>query len=63
MAHSLGKVVVNKAIAMGEDDVKTIEKLKEKGIKFDVRKVPSDSNENMDTLLNKAKAELANASK
>ena len=63
MAHSLGKVVVNKAIAMGEDDVKTIEKLKEKGIKFDVRKVPSDSNENMDTLLKKAKAELANASK
>ena len=42
-------------------DVEYIDK--EKGIKFDVRKVPSDSNENMDTLLKKAKAELANASK
>lgn len=59
MAHSLGKVVVNKAIAMGEDDVKTIEKLKSMGITFDVRKVPSDSNENIDNLLKKAKAELA----
>ena len=58
MAHSIGKVVVNKAIAMGEDDVKTLEKLKEMGISFDVRKVPADSKENMDTLLKKAKAEL-----
>ncbi len=59
MAHSLGKVVVNKAIAMGEDDIKTLEAIKAKGIKFDVRKVPADSGENMDTLLKKAKSELA----
>ena len=61
MAHSIGKVVVNKAIAMGKDDVKTIEKIKAKGVTFNVRKVPTDSNENIDTLLKKAKAELANA--
>ena len=58
MAHSVGKVVVNKAIAMGTDDVKTFEALKEKGIKFDVRKVPADAKESMDEILKKAKAEL-----
>lgn len=60
MAHTVGKVVVNKAISMGKEDVETIEKLKAKGIIFNVRKVPSDSNENIDNLLKKAKAELAN---
>lgn len=60
MAHSIGKVVVNKAIAMGPEDIETIEKIKAKGITFNVRKVPSDSNENIDTLLKKAKAELKN---
>ena len=58
MAHSIGKVVVNKAIAMDRNDVETIEKIKAKGITFNVRKVPSDSNENIDNLLKKAKAEL-----
>ncbi len=60
MAHSIGKVVVNKAIAMGKEDVKTIEKIKAKGITFNVRKVPTDSNEDINALLKKAKAELAN---
>ncbi|NBK97225.1 MAG: PTS mannose transporter subunit IIAB [Clostridia bacterium] len=41
IAHSLGKVVVNKAIAMDGEDVKAIEALMNKGIKFDVRKVPA----------------------
>ena len=59
MAHSKGKVVVTNAVAMGEDDVKTIEALKAKGVKFEVRKVPSDSSENIDDMLKKAKAELA----
>lgn len=58
MAHSVGKVVVNKAIAMDQDDVRTLEKLKEMGITFDVRKVPADSKDNMDSLLKKAKADL-----
>lgn len=60
MAHSVGKVVVNKAIAMDQNDVETLEKLKEMGITFDVRKVPADSKENMDSLLKKAKTELQN---
>ena len=35
MAHSVGKVVVTNAIAMGEDDVKTLEELKAKGVEFE----------------------------
>lgn len=61
MAHSVGKVVVNKVLSMGTEDVKAFETLKEKGIKFDVRKVPNDSSEKMDSLLKKAKEELAKA--
>ena len=34
MAHSVGKVVVNKAIAMDQKDVETLEKLKEMGVTF-----------------------------
>lgn len=60
IAHSLGKVVVNRAIAMGKEDVEALEKLKSLGVTFNVRKVPSDSNENIDNLLKKAKAELSN---
>ena len=33
-------------------------KLKKAGLKFDVRKVPSDSKENMDEILKKAQEEL-----
>lgn len=60
MAHSIGKVVVNKAIAMNDEDVKTIETLMSKGITFDVRKVPADSGENINNLIKKAKNELKN---
>lgn len=60
MAHSVGKVVVNKAIAMDEKDIETIETLMAKGIKFDVRKVPADSGENINNLIKKAKSELKN---
>lgn len=59
MAHSVGKVVVTNAVAMGADDVKTIEELKSLGVEFEVRKVPSDSSENIDAMLKKAKADLA----
>lgn len=58
MAHSEGKVVVNKAISMDADDIRTFEELKKLGVSFDVRKVPSDSRENMDDLLKKAAAGL-----
>lgn len=59
MAHSVGKVVVNKVLSMGKDDVAAFEKLKEQGVSFDVRKVPNDSKANLDELLKKAKNELA----
>ena len=63
MAHSVGKVVITNAIAMGEDDVKTLEELKAKGVEFEARKVPSDSSEDIDAMLRKAKAELAEQAK
>lgn len=59
MAHSEGKVVVNKVLSLNEKDVETYDKLNEMGIKFDVRKVPNDSPENMMDLVNKAREELA----
>ena len=59
MAHSVGKIAVSKVLSLGKGDVKTFEKLKAKGIQFDVRKVPNDSKENMDDIIKKAKAELA----
>ena len=59
MAHSVGKVVVTNAIAMDQADVECLEKLAAKGIKFDVRKVPADSPENFDSMMKKAKSELA----
>ena len=58
MAHSTGKVVVNKVLSMGHEDVAAFEKLKELGLKFDVRKVPNDSKANLAELVNKAKNEL-----
>lgn len=58
MAHSEGKVAVNKVLSFNKEDVETFEKLKELGVEFDVRKVPTDSPENMDDILAKAKKEL-----
>jgi len=59
MAHSVGKVMVNKVLSLNADDVATFDKLKQMNIKFDVRKVPNDSASNMDELLQKAKDGLA----
>lgn len=59
MAHTPGKVQPNKTLAFDQDDVDTFLKLKELGLKFDVRKVPGDSPENMDEILRKAQ-ELLN---
>ncbi|WP_178195122.1 mannose/fructose/sorbose PTS transporter subunit IIA [Ligilactobacillus sp. Marseille-Q7487] len=58
MAHSVGKVAVNKVLSLGKDDVATYDELKKMGIKFDVRKVPADSRDNMDDILEKARKEL-----
>lgn len=61
MAHSKGKVVVNNVISMDETDVEAYERMNELGVKFDVRKVPSDSSGRLNDLLKKAKAGLQNA--
>lgn len=58
LAHTPGKVVVTKALAMGADDVKTLEAIKARGVDFDVRKVPNDSRADIDGIIKKAKAEL-----
>ena len=58
MAHSVGKVAVNKVLSLGKEDVETFDKLKEIGVKFDVRKVPTDSHDNMDEIVDKARQEL-----
>lgn len=42
MAHSNGKVYVNNTLSMDQEDVETFKQLRDKGIKFDVRKVPAD---------------------
>ncbi|WP_025729153.1 mannose/fructose/sorbose PTS transporter subunit IIA [Atopobacter phocae] len=60
MAHSVGKVVVNNVLSMDQDDVDTFKELKDMGIKFDVRKVPSDSDANMDDILKRAEKNLHN---
>lgn len=61
MAHSVGKVLVNKVLSMDAKDVEAFETMKKAGVKFDVRKVPNDNKENIDALLQKAKSELGNA--
>ena len=58
MAHSTGKVAVNQVLSLGKEDVATFDKLKSLGVKFNVRKVPTDSPEDMDALVEKARAEL-----
>lgn len=58
MAHSEGKVAVNQVLSFNKEDVETFDKLKELGVEFDVRKVPTSNRENMDDILAKAKKEL-----
>lgn len=54
MAHSTGKTMVNNVLSMDKDDVATFERLRELGVKFDVRKVPNDSPKDLFDLINKA---------
>ena len=54
MAYSDGKVNVNTVLEMDQKDIDAYKKLKDLGVKFDVRKVPSDGKQNMDELLEKA---------
>lgn len=54
MAHSTGKIMLNKVLSMDKDDVATFEKLRDLGVKFDVRKVPADSKSDLFGLIKKA---------
>lgn len=54
MAHSTGKTMVSNVLSMDKDDVATFEKLRDLGIKFDVRKVPNDSKKDLFELIKKA---------
>ena len=58
MAHSAGKVQPNKVLAFDQNDIDTYHKLEKDGIKFDVRKVPSDSKDDLDAIMKKAQEEL-----
>ncbi len=58
MAHSREKLRFREALAFDKDDIKTMREIEKLGVKFDVRKVPADSPENMDAILKKAEAEL-----
>ena len=59
MAHTQGKVALTKAISMSKEDIETFEKLLKLGVQIDVRKVPSDTPENFENILKKAKKEFA----
>lgn len=54
MAHSVGKVLLNKCISMDQKDVDAVRELQQLGVAFDVRKVPADRPDHIETLLKKA---------
>jgi len=58
MAHSVGKVQPNKVLAFDQDDIDTYKAMEKEGIKFDVRKVPTDSEDNLDNIMKIAQDEL-----
>ena len=43
MAHSVGKVQINNVLSLDQGDVEVYKKLRDLGVKFDVRKVSNDS--------------------
>ncbi len=51
MAHSTGKVLLDRAISVDQEDVDTLMALKEHGITFDTKRIPSDSGESLEKLL------------
>lgn len=58
IAHATGKVVITKVMSMDKVDLASIKKLMSLGVKMDVRKVPADSPENIDSIIKKAESEL-----
>jgi len=55
MAHSEGKVMVNNVLSVNEKDVESFKKMRDLGVKFDVRKVPSDQSKDIWPMLKKTK--------
>ncbi|MBG9983541.1 PTS mannose transporter subunit IIAB [Aerococcaceae bacterium DSM 111022] len=55
MAHSTGKELLTNAISVDQEDIDTLKELRDMGVKFDIRKVPSDTPENFESLLKKSK--------
>lgn len=53
MAHTTGKKMINKALSVDSEDVETFKALKDHGVTFDVRILPGDSKEDLDSLLRK----------
>lgn len=51
MAHSTGKTLIDRAISVDKEDVKTLMALKDHGITFDTKRLPSDSGEDLEKLL------------
>ena len=58
MSYREGDVNANNVLSMNQEDVDTFRELEKLGVKFDVRKVPSDAPGNMDAILNKAQTLL-----
>ena len=58
MSYKEGDVNANNVLSMNQKDVDTFRELEKLGVKFDVRKVPSDNPGNMDAILNKAQSLL-----
>ncbi|WEV38951.1 mannose/fructose/sorbose PTS transporter subunit IIA [Lactobacillus sp. ESL0680] len=54
MSYSVGDVNANNVLSMNQQDVDTFHELEKMGVKYDVRKVPTDKSGNMDAILNKA---------
>jgi PTS system mannose-specific IIB component len=54
MAHSTGKTMLNNVLSVNKDDVAVFEKMRDLGVTFDVRKVPSDSKGDIFELIQKA---------
>lgn len=54
MSYKEGDVNANNVLSMNQEDLDTFRELEKMGVKFDVRKVPSDAPGNMDAILKKA---------
>ena len=51
LAHKAGKTMLSQAIAMDEDDAKTVFELRDKGVTFDTKQVPSSGSDDLFKLI------------